>query len=65
MRRMLHTPAAERPAMMQAAGARTTVVNTFDAGSFLSEALSRPDGVNVILNAVRAQPGAFRTALGS
>jgi hypothetical protein len=42
---------------------RTTVVNTFDAGSFLSEALSRPDGVNVILNAVRAQPGAFRQAM--
>lgn len=42
---------------------RTTVVNTFDAGSFLSEALSKPDGVNVILNAVRAQPGAFRTAM--
>lgn len=42
---------------------RTTVVNTFDAGSFLSEALSRQAGVNVILNAVRSQPGAFRQAM--
>ena len=43
--------------------AQTKVINTFDAGSFLSEALSRQAGVNVILNAVRSQPGAFRQAL--
>jgi hypothetical protein len=63
-------PRISGPGMAQNASAsppqvntRTTVVNTFDAGSFLSEALSRPDGVNVILNAVRAQPGAFRQAM--
>jgi hypothetical protein len=51
------------PPAQQQFNTRTTVVNTFDSGSFLSEALSRPDGVNVILNAVRAQPGAFRQAM--
>jgi uncharacterized protein (TIGR02594 family) len=63
-------PRVSGPGMAQNASAsppqvntRTTVVNTFDAGSFLSEALSKPDGVNVILNAVRAQPGAFRQAM--
>jgi hypothetical protein len=59
---------SQAPASQSAAAsvdARTTVVNTFDAGSFLSEALSKPDGVKVILNAVRAQPGAFRQAMQS
>jgi hypothetical protein len=56
-------PASQAAA--QSVDARTTVVNTFDAGSFLSEALSKPDGVKVILNAVRAQPGAFRQAMQS
>lgn len=43
--------------------ARTTVVNAFDASSFLSEALSKPDGVKVVLNVIRSQPGAFRSAM--
>lgn len=43
--------------------ARTTVVNAFDASSFLSEALSKPEGVKVVLNVVRSQPGAFRAAM--
>lgn len=43
--------------------ARTTVVNAFDASSFLSEALSKPEGVKVVLNVIRSQPGAFRSAV--
>jgi hypothetical protein len=61
---MLHSAqAARQQSAAPSVNTRTTVVNTFDSGSFLSEALSRPDGVNVILNAVRAQPGAFRQAM--
>lgn len=43
--------------------ARTQIVNTFDAQSFLNQALSSQEGVKTILNAVRAQPGAFKAAL--
>mgnify|MGYP002623903977 CR=1 FL=1 len=39
------------------------VVNMFDAASFLSEALSTKVGEKVILNFVRANAGAFRSAL--
>jgi hypothetical protein len=43
--------------------ARTTVINRFDAPSFLSEALAHPDGAKTILNVIRAQPAVFRQAL--
>ncbi|MEY9098900.1 uncharacterized protein (TIGR02594 family) [Sinorhizobium fredii] len=43
--------------------ARTQIVNTFDAQSFLSQALSTQAGVKTILNVVRAQPGAFKAAM--
>lgn len=43
--------------------ARTTVINRFDASSFLSEALAHPDGAKTILNVIRAQPAVFRQAL--
>jgi len=43
--------------------ARTQIVNTFDAQSFLSQALSSQAGVKTILNVVRAQPGAFKAAM--
>lgn len=43
--------------------ARTTVINRFDAAGVLSEALSQPEGVKVVLNVIRSQPGAFRQAI--
>jgi LAS superfamily LD-carboxypeptidase LdcB len=43
--------------------ARTTVINRFDAASFISEGLAQPEGVKVLLNVVRSQPGAFRSAI--
>jgi tape measure domain-containing protein len=43
--------------------ARTTVINRFDAPSFLSEALAHPEGAKTILNVIRAQPAVFRQAL--
>ena len=43
--------------------ARTTVINRFDAAGVLSEALSQPEGVKVILNVIKSQPGAFRSAI--
>ncbi|MBS3649666.1 tape measure protein [Pseudaminobacter sp. 19-2017] len=43
--------------------ARTKVINAFDAGSFLSEALSSTEGEKVILNFVRARPAAFKAAM--
>lgn len=42
---------------------RTRIVNAFDGPSFLSEALASPVGEKVMLNFVRANPGAFRAAL--
>lgn len=42
----------------------TKVVNTFDAGSFISEGLNSPAGEKSILNFVRARPGAFKAAMG-
>lgn len=41
----------------------TKVVNRFDAGSFLSEALGSPAGEKAILNFVKARPAAFRSAI--
>lgn len=46
-------------------GGTTKVVNMFDAASFLSEALGAVVGEEAILNYVRANPGAFRQAMGS
>jgi len=46
-------------------GQSTKVVNLFDSGSFLSEALNSKVGEKAILNWVRANPAAFRAALGS
>lgn len=43
--------------------ARTTVINRFDAPSFLSEALAHPSGAKLILNVIKAQPAAFRAAI--
>jgi tape measure domain-containing protein len=43
--------------------ARTTVINRFDAASFLSEAMAQPAGAKVILNAIKSQPAAFRAAM--
>jgi hypothetical protein len=40
------------------------VINTFDAGSFLSEALGSAEGERQLLNFVRARPDAFRQAMG-
>lgn len=48
----------------QGAAGRTKIVNMFDAGSFLSEALNSSVGEEVLLNFVRANPGAFKQALG-
>ena len=42
----------------------TKVINMFDAASFLSEALNSKVGERAILNWVRANPAAFRNALG-
>ncbi len=42
----------------------TQVINRFDSASFLSEALSTPEGSRVILNDVSARPDAYRSALG-
>ena len=41
-----------------------TVVNTFDAGSFMAEALGSREGQQMLLNFVRANSGAFKGALG-
>lgn len=46
------------------AGPSTRVINMFDAPSFLSEALNSKLGEETILNFVRANPGAFKAALG-
>lgn len=48
----------------QAAPGRTKIVNMFDAASFLSEALNSAVGEEVLLNFVRANPGAFKAAMG-
>lgn len=48
---------------VQNVDARTTVINRFDAAGVLSEALSQPEGVKVVLNVIRSQPGAFRQAI--
>lgn len=42
----------------------TKIVNMFDAASFLSEALNTKVGERAVLNWVRANPAAFRSALG-
>ena len=39
------------------------IVNTFDAQSFLSEALSSAEGEEAIINAVRANAGAIKEAM--
>lgn len=41
----------------------TKIINAFDPASFLSEALSNVIGEEVILNYVRANPGAFKAAM--
>ena len=46
-------------------GGDTKIVNMFDAASFLSEALNTQVGQRVVLNFVRANPAAFRSALGT
>lgn len=43
--------------------ARTTVINRFDAASFLSEAMAQPAGAKTILNVIKSQPAAFRAAM--
>jgi len=43
----------------------TRVVNMFDAASFLSESLSAVIGEEAILNYVRANPSAFKEAMGN
>ena len=48
-----------------AQGNSTKVINTFDASSFLSEALNTKAGEQIILNFVRANPAAFKQALGT
>lgn len=48
----------------QGAPGRTKIVNMFDAASFLSEALNSAVGEEVLLNFVRANPGAFKAAMG-
>lgn len=53
--------AAQGPA--PAAGG-TKIVNAFDTASFLEEALNTTVGEKAILNFVRANPGAFRSAMG-
>lgn len=50
-------------AMAPPVDARTTVINRFDSASFLSEALSQPEGAKLILNVIKAQPAAFRQAI--
>lgn len=45
--------------------ANVRVVNTFDSGSFLSEALNTTVGEQVILNFLRANSGAVRQIIGS
>lgn len=45
-------------------GKGTKVINMFDAPSFLSEALNSKVGEETLLNFVRANPGAFKAALG-
>lgn len=45
-------------------GGDTKIVNMFDAASFLSEALNTRVGERVLLNWVRANPAAFKSALG-
>ncbi|MEL4071751.1 tape measure protein [Ochrobactrum sp. GPK 3] len=45
-------------------GNRTKIVNMFDAASFLSESLNSAVGEEVMLNFVRANPAAFKAALG-
>lgn len=42
----------------------TKIVNMFDAASFLTEALNTKVGERAVLNWVRANPAAFRAALG-
>ena len=48
----------------QSGGGSTKVVNLFDSASFLSEALNSKVGEKAILNWVRANPAAFKAALG-
>lgn len=46
------------------ASGRTKIVNMFDAASFLSEAMHSAIGEETILNFVRANPAAFKAAMG-
>lgn len=48
---------------MGGSGQSTKVINMFDVSSFLSEALSTKAGEKAILNFVRANPAAFKSAL--
>lgn len=44
--------------------ANIRILNLFDVGSLLSEALKTVDGEDAILNHVRANPGAYKQAMG-
>lgn len=56
--------ASAQPAAPTHVDARTKVINAFDAGSFLSEALNSTAGEKIMLNFVRARPGMFKSAIG-
>jgi tape measure domain-containing protein len=45
-------------------GGDTKIVNAFDTSSFLEESLKTRTGERAILNFVRANPGAFKAAMG-
>ena len=57
-------PMAASQAASPVVNVPVSVVNRFDAQSFLSEALSQPGSAKLVLNLVRSQPGAFRAAIG-
>jgi len=52
-----------RNALNAAGKSGVKIVNTFDAQSFLSEALSSAEGEEAIINAVRANAGAIKEAM--
>lgn len=55
-------PAASGPVSVDN---RTRIINAFDSVDFLAQALGSSAGERVLLNFVRANPGSFRSALGT
>jgi phage-related minor tail protein len=43
----------------------TRIVNTFDAASYLDEALNSPAGERILLNHIRSRPGAYKAVIST